>query len=468
MRHAGSASSSSAALIAYRGLFNWIRPGDVHPDDAREPALPADLLHQARPVRARASQRDFYIVGNSVQVCAMSSVYGMTMAVANERWFGTLGPLLASPANRAAVFLGRGVPVLANGLVRLGLHVRRRRAASSASARASTRCPRSPRSSSSRSRRAPASGCCSARSGCGRRTSSSPPTSPYFLMLLFCGVNIPLDVLPGWMSVDRALPAADARDRRGPRGRGGREPRPTSPGSSGRSRDRGRLRRGRLRALPLPRARVPPQRRARRLLETQKRRPRHPKRGAAAHRVGRRVHRERTRPGNGPSGPLRPRLGGQCGALSSPCCRRQSSPVSPRSALAGGGSYAFAGGTPKEQATVHSALEASSFDWGLIPRTIAIHIGAVSATPTPTSARSTWTPRCSIRAASPGASSSTRSAHQVDFFLFDDAQARAAAAAARRQGLVLRHPGPGALGLRLRAVRLGARVGVLASRRTTR
>jgi ABC-2 type transport system permease protein len=59
----------------------------------------------------------FFIVGNAVQVCGMSCVYGMTMAVANERWFGTLGPLLASPANRAAVFLGRGVPVFANGLL---------------------------------------------------------------------------------------------------------------------------------------------------------------------------------------------------------------------------------------------------------------------------------------------------------------------------------------------------------------
>jgi ABC-2 type transport system permease protein len=29
----------------------------------------------------------------------------------------------------------------------------------------------------------------------------------YFLMLLFCGVNIPLDVLPGWMqAVGRCLP----------------------------------------------------------------------------------------------------------------------------------------------------------------------------------------------------------------------------------------------------------------------
>jgi hypothetical protein len=47
-----------------------------------------------------------------------------------------------------------------------------------------------------------------------------------------------------------------------------------------------------------------------------------------------------------------------------------------QSALAGGGSFAFNGGTPKEQATVHSALEASSFSWSLIPTTITINIGA--------------------------------------------------------------------------------------------
>ena len=46
-----------------------------------------------------------------------------------------------------------------------------------------------------------------------------------------------------------------------------------------------------------------------------------------------------------------------------------------QSALAGGGSYTFTGGTPREQATVHSALEASSFDWGLIPRAVTVHIG---------------------------------------------------------------------------------------------
>jgi hypothetical protein len=44
--------------------------------------------------------------------------------------------------------------------------------------------------------------------------------------------------------------------------------------------------------------------------------------------------------------------------------------------MAGGANVAFSGGTPREQATVRSALEASSFNWSLIPRTIAIHIGA--------------------------------------------------------------------------------------------
>ena len=65
---------------------------------------------------AHAESPDFYIVGNSVQVAAMASIYGMAMSIANERSYGTLGPLLATPANRAAVFLGRGLPVLANGL----------------------------------------------------------------------------------------------------------------------------------------------------------------------------------------------------------------------------------------------------------------------------------------------------------------------------------------------------------------
>jgi len=102
-------------LIAYRGLFNWIKPAMYIPTMLGGPLFQVIFFTKLGQY-AHAEHRDFYIVGNAIQACAMSSVYGMTMAIANERWFGTLGPLLASPANRAAVFLGRGVPVFANGL----------------------------------------------------------------------------------------------------------------------------------------------------------------------------------------------------------------------------------------------------------------------------------------------------------------------------------------------------------------
>jgi ABC-2 type transport system permease protein len=52
-----------------------------------------------------------------VQASAVAGVFGMTMAIANERWFGTLPAILASPANRLALLAGRFLPFLANGLL---------------------------------------------------------------------------------------------------------------------------------------------------------------------------------------------------------------------------------------------------------------------------------------------------------------------------------------------------------------
>jgi ABC-type Na+ efflux pump permease subunit len=80
-----------------------------------------------------------------------------TMTIANERHYQTLPALLATPANRFAVFMGRSLPVLASGLLvsawgfvmgRLLLDFHPPLAS----------IPRSPWSSSSASRRAPSSG----------------------------------------------------------------------------------------------------------------------------------------------------------------------------------------------------------------------------------------------------------------------------------------------------------------------
>jgi ABC-2 type transport system permease protein len=192
-------------VIAFRGLFNWIHPAMYIPTMLGSPLFQLVFFTKLGQY-AHAQSRDFYIVGNAVQVCAMSSVYGMTMAISNERQSQTLGPLLASPANRAAVFLGRGVPVLANGLLvsaftfaagavllgfRPGLGAVPSLAAIVIVTVASCTC----------------FGMLLGSVGLRAKDVFFAANLAYFLMLLFCGVNIPLDVLPGWMSfVGRCLP----------------------------------------------------------------------------------------------------------------------------------------------------------------------------------------------------------------------------------------------------------------------
>jgi ABC-2 type transport system permease protein len=133
-------------------------------------------------------------------------VYGMTMAIANERWFGTLGPLLASPANRAAVFLGRGLPVLANGLLVsafgfvVGAAVLDFRPGwgavpSLAAVVLVTVCS------------CTAFGMLLGSIGLRAKDFFFVANLTYFLMLLLCGVNVPIDQLPGWLSaISRCLP----------------------------------------------------------------------------------------------------------------------------------------------------------------------------------------------------------------------------------------------------------------------
>jgi ABC-2 type transport system permease protein len=192
-------------IIAYRGLFNWIRPAMYIPTMLGSPLFQLIFFTKLGQY-AQAETRSFYIVGNSVQVCAMASVYGMTMAVANERWFGTLGPLLASPASRSAVFLGRGVPVMANGVFvsaftfgagalflgfRPPLHSVPALAAIVLVTVLSCTC----------------FGLLLGSIGLRAKDFFFVANLAYFLMLLFCGVNIPLAVLPGWMSaISRCLP----------------------------------------------------------------------------------------------------------------------------------------------------------------------------------------------------------------------------------------------------------------------
>ena len=96
-------------------------------------------------------------------------------------------------------------------------------------------------------------------------------------------------------------------------------------------------------------------------------------------------------------------------------------------AQAKGGNYVFDGGTPKEQAEVRSALNASAFNWSLVPAQVTVHIapglGTSDATP-----GELWLDSALLDS---GVFSwgivQHEYAHEVDFFLLDEGKRAALA-----------------------------------------
>jgi len=191
--------------ISYRALFNWISPGMYVMTMLGSPLF--QILFFTYLGRYAGSEDDaFFIVGNAIQVAAMSGIYGMTMGIANERQYGTLQPLLATPANRLAIFSGRALPFIVNGLfvsafgfAASWLLLDFRPADGSVPALAVavfvTTCS------------CVALGMLIGSIGLRARDVFFGANLVYFLMLLVCGVNIANQDLPGWLgAIGRCLP----------------------------------------------------------------------------------------------------------------------------------------------------------------------------------------------------------------------------------------------------------------------
>lgn len=184
-------------MISYRALFNWIRPEIYIPTMLGSPVF--QILFFAYLGRFAGLRDDaFFVVGNAVQVCSMASIYGATMAIGNERWMGTLPSLLASPANRIALFLGRSLPYIANGIFisifgfTVGLVFLDFQITSSQVLPLLATVGVTVVSCTS-------FGLMLGSIGLRARDVFFISNVLYYLMLLFCGVNIPLADLPGWM-----------------------------------------------------------------------------------------------------------------------------------------------------------------------------------------------------------------------------------------------------------------------------
>jgi ABC-2 type transport system permease protein len=101
--------------LAHRALFNWHHPGVYIPTMLGAPAL--QIIFFAYLGRWTGQADDsFFVVGNALATSAMAGIFGVVMSIGNERQFGTLQYVLATPARRVAIFHGRAVVSAVHGV----------------------------------------------------------------------------------------------------------------------------------------------------------------------------------------------------------------------------------------------------------------------------------------------------------------------------------------------------------------
>lgn len=105
-----------STLLQYVALFQW---ASVRGYIAYKVLLPVTqiLFFVELGVYATGKQNALYFaLGNAMQLTANAGIFGVIATVANERQYGTLPLLLASPANRLVTFLSRAVVNVIDGI----------------------------------------------------------------------------------------------------------------------------------------------------------------------------------------------------------------------------------------------------------------------------------------------------------------------------------------------------------------
>ena len=198
-------------FLAYRALFNWIHWSIYVTTMLGGPVF--QILFFAYIGRyAKLRSDEFFVVGNAVAISSLGGIFGMAMTIGGERWTQTLSSILVTPANRLALFLGRALPNLANGVIvsTVGFVVGWLLLDFSLKP---TEIPAIALVVIVTSFACTAFGTMIGAFGLRGRDIFFFANLMIFVFLLFCGVNVPVDSLPGWMqAIGRVLPLTHGID----------------------------------------------------------------------------------------------------------------------------------------------------------------------------------------------------------------------------------------------------------------
>ena len=194
------------ALLSYIALFHWLRPSTYLATKVITPLFQILFFTLLGMYATGPENAHFYVIGNAVQVAALSGIFGVTLSIGGDRWEGTLAYLFGTPANRLTLFVGRafmhvidgmfGVVIgLTWGTLLLSLDLSNTDPVALALTIFIT--------TLSTSGMGLLLGCMSLIT----RNVMFINNTVYFLLLVFAGVNIPISSLPQWMQpLSYALP----------------------------------------------------------------------------------------------------------------------------------------------------------------------------------------------------------------------------------------------------------------------
>ena len=102
-------------LLSFMALFGWLRPITYVATKIIGPLMQMVFFTYLGTFATGPENAHFYVIGNAVQIAALSGIYGVTMSVGGERWAGTLIYLFGTPANRMMMFFGRAFMHIIDG-----------------------------------------------------------------------------------------------------------------------------------------------------------------------------------------------------------------------------------------------------------------------------------------------------------------------------------------------------------------
>ncbi|MDD1767445.1 MAG: ABC transporter permease [Methanomassiliicoccales archaeon] len=112
----------SSAVLARKALFSWFSPSlwlmQLFTISLFQIAF---FVYVTKYVNNPDVSVTYVAVGNALQSVAYVSVFSVSNITSEEKWQGTLTPILATPANRFSLFVGRAMFEVFNGILTVAI-----------------------------------------------------------------------------------------------------------------------------------------------------------------------------------------------------------------------------------------------------------------------------------------------------------------------------------------------------------